>query len=186
MTKGVHSRLRSEPTYDSKAPKDDDDDDDDDDTTTNATSLSSSQRDDERNEEYKSGCNNMDSGGTNDTCVKVVAIVGAGFAGLVLANYLELQSREHEKGKQQQPPQTEEGIDPPNNHRPLPYSWKYKLFESKSSSGIPVIGTIRLESARDVLEELCLFKEACCRCHCELSPNQNGATAAGQGQEIWW
>jgi hypothetical protein len=157
MTDGVGSRLlsRSDSTNHSKVPKDDD--------TTNA----SSSRDEERKEEYS--CN-MD-GGTNDG-VKVVAIVGAGFAGLVLANYLELQSkeREEEEQQQQQPPQTEEGIDPPKNPRRPPYSWTYKLFESKSSSGIPVIGTIHLESARDVLEELCLFEKACC---CE----QNGVAA---------
>lgn len=83
---------------------------------------------------------------------KIVAIVGAGFSGLVLANYLELRAREHEERQQ-----SEEGIDHPKN--PL---WTYKLFESKSSSGIPIIGTILLKSARRILEELCLFEAACC------------------------
>jgi hypothetical protein len=176
MTTGVSSRLRSEPTHnnDSKAPKDDDDDDDDT-TTTNATSLSlssSAQKDDGRNEKANSDCNHaMDTGNTNDVGVNVVAIVGAGFAGLVLANYLELQSREHEDEHQ---PQKKLNNNPP-------YRWEYKLFESKSRSGIPVIGTIRLESARDALEELCLFEEACRRWYCEPNQNQNGA-AAGQAQ----
>ena len=78
-----------------------------------------------------------------------VAIVGAGFAGLVLANYLELFHPEQTKSK-------DGNLVVPEN--PL---WTYRMFESKSSSGIPVIGTICLESAREVLEELCLFKEAC-------------------------
>ena len=78
-----------------------------------------------------------------------VAIVGAGFAGLVLANYLELFHQEQTKSK-------DENLVVPVN--PL---WTYRMFESKSSSGIPVIGTICLESAREVLEELQLFKEAC-------------------------
>ncbi len=78
-----------------------------------------------------------------------VAIVGAGFAGLVLANYLELFHRE------QMSSGDENHVVPEN---PL---WTYRMFESKSSSGIPVIGTICLESAREVLEELRLFQEAC-------------------------
>ena len=84
--------------------------------------------------------------------VKTVAIVGAGFAGLVLANYLELHLK-HCREKQQ----NEDGtVVVPKNRL-----WAYTLFESKSSSGIPVIGTICLESARKVLEELSLFDEAC-------------------------
>jgi hypothetical protein len=95
-------------------------------------------------------------GECHDACCTVgantVAIVGAGFAGLILANYLELPQRG--AGERQK---NEEGINQAaNNHR-----WTYKLFESKSSTGIPIIGTIGLESAREILEELCLFEEAC-------------------------
>eukprot|EP00531_Pseudo-nitzschia_arenysensis_P015670 CAMPEP_0116115220 /NCGR_PEP_ID=MMETSP0329-20121206/389_1 /TAXON_ID=697910 /ORGANISM="Pseudo-nitzschia arenysensis, Strain B593" /LENGTH=350 /DNA_ID=CAMNT_0003608635 /DNA_START=81 /DNA_END=1136 /DNA_ORIENTATION=- len=84
--------------------------------------------------------------------INKVAIVGAGFAGLVLANYLELHLK-----KYREPQQNEEStsVDPKNRQ------WEYKLFEAKSSSGIPVIGTISLESARQVLEEIALFDEAC-------------------------
>jgi len=81
-----------------------------------------------------------------------VAIVGAGFSGLILANYLELQQRC--TGEQQK---NEEGI----NHATYNHRWTYKLFESKSRTGIPIIGTICLDSAKEVLEELCLFEEAC-------------------------
>ncbi len=80
---------------------------------------------------------------------RTAAIVGAGFAGLVLANYLELNLQAQQQRKI-------ESRDVPEN--PL---WNYRMFESKSSSGIPVIGTICLESARQVLEELCLFEQAC-------------------------
>ncbi|OEU16452.1 hypothetical protein FRACYDRAFT_239044 [Fragilariopsis cylindrus CCMP1102] len=66
-----------------------------------------------------------------------VAIVGAGFAGLVLANFLEKK----EVGKT------------------MEYCWNYKIFESKSSS-IPIIGTIRSPNAKFVLEELDLLEEA--------------------------
>ena len=105
----------------------------------------------------------------------IVAIVGAGFAGLVLANCLESRSK-----RQQPQPQTNTNQHPKkgaaaaaamrtnqqsnrnsnNTNDSSCCCWKYKLFESKPSSGIPVIGTIRLESAKHVLEELGLFEEA--------------------------
>jgi hypothetical protein len=60
---------------------------------------------------------------------KRVAIVGAGFAGLTLANYLHCKQR------------------------------IYQLFESKSEP-IPIMGKIRLPSARKVLEELNLLDDS--------------------------
>mmetsp|Transcript_3490 Transcript_3490/g.8311 ORF Transcript_3490/g.8311 Transcript_3490/m.8311 type:complete len:369 (+) Transcript_3490:51-1157(+) len=94
-------------------------------------------------------CHSLDNGVDG---VKTVAIVGAGFAGLVLANYLELHLK-YCREKQQNENGT---VVVPKNRL-----WAYTLFESKSRSGIPVIGTICLESARKVLEELSLFDEAC-------------------------
>jgi len=88
-------------------------------------------------------CEYNDTGGIN-----AVAIIGAGFAGLTLANYLELQ-QELERQKPEYPTK--------NSENPR---WTYTLFESRPA-GVSVVGTICLDSARHVLEELCLFEVAC-------------------------
>jgi len=82
-------------------------------------------------------CEYNDTGGVN-----AVAIIGAGFAGLTLANYLELQQPEYPTKNSENP------------------RWTYTLFESRPS-GVSVVGTICLDSARHVLEELRLFEVAC-------------------------
>ncbi len=84
--------------------------------------------------------------------INTVAIVGSGFAGLALANFLELHLKKYRNHQQ-----NEDSI----SFDPKSRQWEYKLFEAKSSSGIPVIGTICLESARQVLQEISLFDEAC-------------------------
>ena len=88
-------------------------------------------------------CEYNDTGGVN-----AVAIIGAGFAGLTLANYLELQ----QEGRRQKPEYPTKNSENPR--------WTYALFESRPA-GVSVVGTICLDSARHVLEELCLFEVAC-------------------------
>ncbi|MGK3741478.1 MAG: hypothetical protein ACI90V_008331 [Bacillariaceae sp.] len=79
-----------------------------------------------------------------------VAIVGAGFAGLVLANFLE---KKKEKTSSSQ-------LQNSNRAPECRYKyWTYKIFESKSTS-IPIIGTIRSPNAKLVLKELDLLEVA--------------------------
>ena len=103
------------------------------------------------------GGNRRDEQGT-----RTVAIMGAGFAGLVLANYLEVQlrSKRSPDPREEQHGTKQDGATD-RFRKKTRDNWTYELYESKPGSGIPVIGTICLESARRVLEELSLFEEAC-------------------------
>ncbi|VEU34512.1 unnamed protein product [Pseudo-nitzschia multistriata] len=91
-----------------------------------------------------------------------VAIVGAGFAGLVLANYLETHPSPGSDDTSTSNKTSNSNNNNNSNHHQTRSGrrWRYVLFESKPASGIPVIGTLRLDSAGPVLEELGLSEAA--------------------------
>jgi hypothetical protein len=82
-----------------------------------------------------------------------VAIVGAGFAGLVLANYLSKMSSKarllntSEYDISVTPPSQQQQQQQPQQHY---HQWSYQLFEAKARP-IPVIGTICLPFASQLL-----------------------------------
>lgn len=135
------------------------DDDDDDDIDYNDWKIGSTSD--------IGGINSSTNGQTNNRNITPsdefrVAIVGAGFAGLVLANYLT-----HKISSKAQPLYTDDdnSVTPQSQRRigsheqdhhhqqqlqQHSHQWSYQLFEAKARP-IPVIGTISLPFARQLL-----------------------------------
>ena len=89
-----------------------------------------------------------------------VAIIGAGFAGLTLANYLEQHNNTSNKSIVTTVSSDDAGSKDDTtttNHKHRSY-YSYCVFESKSKP-LPIIGTIKLPSGPSVFEELGLQTE---------------------------
>jgi hypothetical protein len=129
-------------------------------TLSSSTAQSKSSVDDDDDHRQQGGCDHDHGRDREDKFL--IAIIGGGFAGLTLANYLEKQQQQKQEEHDNRQC-TDEDLMTTNQQKSFTTgsghrqgnttSCEYCIFESKKRP-LPIIGTIRLPSGRSVFQEL--------------------------------